>query len=51
MGASKNDLIKQQIEDSPAKCPNCKFNWDDKFYEYCPKHQAELEELDFEPPY
>lgn len=43
MSMTTDCLLEQQIADSPEKCPDCKINWDDKFYDYCPKHQAEME--------
>ncbi len=47
MSMTKRELDEINEAASPAKCPDCKFNWDDKFYVYCPKHQAEAEEMDF----
>lgn len=51
MGYTKNQLIEKQVAESPANCPDCKVNYDDKFIEYCEKHTKELEALEFEPPY
>ena len=38
MSLGKRLLDEQNEQSSPSKCPNCKINWDDKFYDYCEEH-------------
>lgn len=48
MSLTKNELFKQIEAESPAKCADCKFNWDDKFYVYCPKHEEQQRQIEAE---
>lgn len=40
MSLSKREQSKIDEQKSPSKCPDCKWNWDDKFLELCRVHVA-----------
>jgi hypothetical protein len=52
MSLSKRELDAQNEAQSPATCPNCKWNMDDKFIEYpCQRHANEMMESGAEAEY
>lgn len=46
MGMTKHELDKEIEANSVTRCPNCKYNYDSKFWELCEHHQTEIAEQD-----
>ena len=44
MSLTKRELEKDFEKNSPAQCPNCRYEWNDKFYIYCAEHEREERE-------
>lgn len=43
MSLSKRYQDKLNEQNSPGKCLDCKWNFDDRFFELCPRHEREAE--------